>query len=155
MSACRPFVHVRMPVRVLLGGLLLAAALPAVAAAQYAPGSPMGPPASSQLPKIHYTRSSTFTLPVNMPEKAKANVSEICLYVKTGAGDWVRHEVAPPTIECFTFKAPRDGEYWFSLVTVDKAGKAAPTDVRLEPPSLRVLIDTQPPAIEVQAGVTV
>ena len=70
--------------------------------------------------------------------------------MKSGAADWVRQETGVPTMSHFSYKVPRDGEYWFSLVTIDKAGRMTPADVSLEPPGLRVMVDTQPPTIDVQ-----
>lgn len=129
--------------------LLLNLAVPCAANAQGPSGTGEQP-----LPKYHYTRSSTFTMPVNMSRELRAAIREVCLYVKAGHGNWVRHESAPNIVEHFSFKAPSDGEYWFSLVTVDKNGKASPIDLNQEPPSLRVVIDTQAPTFDIQSGTT-
>jgi hypothetical protein len=107
-------------------------------------------PAASQLPKMTYTKNTVFHLPVQMDERTRANVREICLYVKSGSGDWVRQETGLPTMTQFNYKVPRDGEYWFSLVTIDKAGRMTPADVGQEPPGLRVMVDTQAPVIDVK-----
>ena len=107
-------------------------------------------PAPSQLPKITYTKNTIFHLPVQMDERTRANVREICLYVKSGTGDWVRQETGLPNMTQFNYRVPRDGEYWFSLVTIDKAGRMTPADVSQEPPGLRVMVDTQPPVIDVE-----
>ena len=106
-------------------------------------------PSASQLPKMTYTKNTIFHLPVQMDERTRANVREICLYVKSGSGDWVRQETGLPTMTQFNYKVPRDGEYWFSLVTIDKSGRMTPADVSQEPPGLRVMVDTQAPVIDV------
>ena len=109
-------------------------------------------PAAGQLPKMTYTKNTIFHLPVQMDERTRANVREICLYVKSGSGDWVRQETGLPSMTQFNYKVPRDGEYWFSLVTIDKAGRMTPADVSQEPPGLRVMVDTQPPSLMSRPG---
>ncbi|HMF14865.1 MAG TPA: hypothetical protein VKE94_21265, partial [Gemmataceae bacterium] len=47
-------------------------------------------------------------------------------------------------------RAPSDGEYWFTVVLVDKAGIATPADVTRQPPGLVVVVDTQRPEIKVK-----
>ncbi len=128
----------------ILGLLLLVSAL-------FMGGTAMAQGTSpAQMPKMTYTKNTIFHLPVQMDDRTRANLREVCLYVKSGMGDWVRQEIGQPTMTHFSYQVPRDGEYWFSLVTVDKAGKMTPADVGQEPPGLRVMVDTQPPVIDVQ-----
>jgi hypothetical protein len=127
-----------------LGLLVLVAAIVLGGAA-----SAQSPP-SAQLPKMTYSKKTEFHLPVQMEERTRVNLREVCLYVKTGSGDWVRQETGVPSISHFTYKVPRDGEYWFSLVTIDKAGRMTPPDVSQDAPGLRVMVDTQAPVIDVQ-----
>ena len=128
--------------------VLLAAAMWSWVAA---PGiGPTEQPCQAPLPKMTYTKNTVFHLPVQMEDRTRANLREVCLYVKSGTGDWVRQETGLPGIAHFSYKVPRDGEYWFSLVTIDKAGKMTPADVSQDPPGLRVMVDTQPPVIDVQ-----
>ncbi len=133
----------RWTVRV-LGLLLLVSAL-------FVSGAAMGQgPPASQLPKITYTKNTIFHLPVQMDEKTRASMREVCLYVKAGNGEWVRQETGLPTHSHFNYKVPQDGEYWFSLVTIDKNGRMNPPDVNQEPPGLRVVVDTQAPVLDIQ-----
>lgn len=111
-------------------------------------------PQAKQLPKITYTKNTTFHLPVQMDDKTRTNLREVCLYVKINNGDWVRHETGIPTLPHFRYQAQRDGEYWFSLATIDKSGKMTPADLNQEPPGLRVVVDTQAPALDVQPHTT-
>src|SRR5262249_2600347 len=105
---------------------------------------------SAQVPKMTYTKNTTFHLPVQMEERTRANLREVCLYVKSGTAEWVRQETGLPSTPHFKYVVPRDGEYWFSLVTIDKSGRMTPADVSQESPGLRVMVDTQPPVIDVQ-----
>lgn len=115
-------------------------------AAQTTPGG--GSPAPAGMSKKTFTKNTTFNLPIQMDERTRASLREVQLYVKSGSGDWVRQEVVTPQTSHFTYRVPQDGEYWFSLVTVDRAGKAAPNDINAVPPALRVVVDTRAPVLE-------
>src|SRR5687767_11545269 len=39
---------------------------------------------TAKLPKATYTKNTTFHLPVQMDERTRANLREVCLYVKSG-----------------------------------------------------------------------
>src|SRR5207249_5254862 len=106
--------------------------------------TPGSAPAES-LPKKSYTNKTMFRLPVRIDEPARGSVQEIRLYVKRGTGDWACEQTAPPTQSFFAYHAAHDGEYWFTVVTVNKQGQANPADVAREPPSLIVVVDTQAP----------
>jgi len=129
--------HCRLAVLVLSGVALLGAS----AHAQPAPGSPG---------KI-YTRRTAFRLPVKIDDKDRAALDKVQLYVKNGPSEpWVCKVTAPPTQPDFTYHVDHDGEYWFSVVTLDKNGKATPADVSREPPGLVVVVDTQAPDFDVR-----
>jgi hypothetical protein len=105
--------------------------------------------------RIVPTNRTSFSLPVKMDERDRAELKELKLYVKAVLnglpGDWVCRETAPPTQTKFAFRAPQDGEYWFSFVTVDHAGHVTPADVDKEPPGLIVIVDTRAPELDVRA----
>jgi hypothetical protein len=111
-------------------------------------------PSESGLPKKTYLKKGTIHLPVQMDERVLANLKEIRLYVKDGNGEWVRHETGAPTQSHFSFKAPHDGEYWFSLETIDKTGRAFPPDFIKEPPGLRVVVDSVAPEVDIKISTT-
>jgi hypothetical protein len=105
----------------------------------------------STMPAKTYTKSAAFYLPIRMADATRQSLSQVQLYVKApGVPNWVKQDAVAPTAPKFSFKAGQDGEYWFSLVTVDKLGKATPANVTVEPPEMRVVVDTQPPVIDVQ-----
>lgn len=96
-----------------------------------------------------YTNNRVFDLPVNIDPRARGTLREVQLYVKFGP-QWVVAETVSPMQDRFRYKATQDGEYWFSVVTVDRAGMPTPRDVSREPPGLMVVVDTQPPTCDVQ-----
>jgi len=106
--------------------------------------------ATDKMPPRHFTKNTSFHLPIKMTPTMRADTREICLYVKQGPNDWVRVETAPPTATHFTPKVSREGEYWFTLVTISKSGRATPPEVAKAPPGLRVVVDVTDPVIDVQ-----
>ncbi|MBI3821430.1 MAG: hypothetical protein HY289_01995 [Planctomycetes bacterium] len=100
--------------------------------------------------KRNHLNKQQIRLPIDIPsEQARSLIAEIQLYVKEQASaPWTMRDKVGPTAREFTFQAPRDGEYFFAMVTVDKQGRSYPADVRNEPAGLIVVIDTQPPTIE-------
>jgi hypothetical protein len=100
----------------------------------------------------HYTKELVFHLPVSLQEKTRSNIRELQLFAKSGNGEWQCREIAPPTQRSFAFKAPADGEYWFTLVTVDAKGMQAPNDLNHLPPGeiIKVVVDTQAPTFDLR-----
>src|SRR5690349_7016418 len=68
-----------------------------------------------------YTSRVSFSLPVRIDERDRAELRELKFYVKAlqGArpGEWICLETAKPTKEKFSYQAALDGEYWFAFVT--------------------------------------
>jgi hypothetical protein len=137
--------------KAVLSGALLTL-LPAVAFEQTARAqAPSGSAAPSPgMNKIH-TSKTIFHLPIKIDDQARGSLREVYLYVKDGSGPWLRKDAVPPTQTHFTFRVPHDGEYWFSVVTMDKQGRMTPADVSKEPPQLMVVVDTRPPEPSVPA----
>jgi hypothetical protein len=117
-----------------LGGLAARAQMPAVTA-----------------PSKMFTNKQQFRLPFNLDDRERARLREIQLFVKYNGDLWSCKETATPDKKAFTFKAAQDGEYWFSIVTVDRNGRPTPADVAKEPPALIVVVDTQQPDVQLSA----
>jgi hypothetical protein len=97
----------------------------------------------------NYLNKSIIQLPIQINEQSRSLIAEIHLYVKDHpSAPWTMRDKVGPATKAFTFQVPRDGEYLFTMVTMDKQGRGYPTDLRNEPPGLVVVIDTQPPQIE-------
>ena len=103
---------------------------------------------NQSLPEKRYSKNAQFKLPLQIGEAERQTLREVQLYVKHGTDTWVCVDKAPPTQAFFPFKAAEDGEYWFSIVSLDLAGKATPADLSREPPILIVVVDTQAPRLE-------
>jgi hypothetical protein len=101
-------------------------------------------------PTKYFTRRTTFELPVNIDDADRPGLQEVQLHVKTRPDEpWTLKEKALPSHKEFSYKVTQDGEYWFRVVTVDKNGVASPPDLAGQPPELIVVVDTQPPLVDV------
>src|SRR5207245_3678394 len=89
-------------------------------------------------------------IPVVMDEQERASLTELKLFVRQGQGEWTCAASAPATQKAFTFQAPRDGEYAFNIASVDRSGRMMPEDPKQVTPALVVVVDTQPPEVEVK-----
>jgi hypothetical protein len=115
---------------------------------------PMGPPyASSPLPAPIPTRQTLFAIPFQV-DKGLSHASEpveVQLYVSSDlGGTWHLYQQVPPNRNRFLFQARGDGEYWFLIRTVDRAGQVRPRQGNQ--PGLRVVVDTSPPELKLDAS---
>jgi hypothetical protein len=126
--------------------LFVAVALLAVPGAWVQAQPPAGP-----APQKIYTKRTAFKLPLRIDAKERAQLNSVQLYVKSSPGGvWQFKDAGPPAQADFTFRAPQDGEYWFSVVTVDKNSKPNPADLNQEPPGVIVVVDTKPPEVDLR-----
>ena len=101
-------------------------------------------------PRKIYTNKPAFKLPLRVDDKDRERLQEVQLYVREGSGGtWEKKDSVAPTQKEFVFRPAQDGEYWFTVVTVDKSGKQNPPDLSQETPGLIVVVDRQPPDLEV------
>ncbi len=103
---------------------------------------------------IVYTKKRAFNLPVTIPERERKKLSALYLYVKAPNSDWVKYMSVAPVVDNFIFQAKGDGEHWFLVAIVDLDGRVSPSidEAKGLPPSLKVVIDTVPPTIDVETG---
>jgi hypothetical protein len=102
------------------------------------------------MPRKVYTNKTAFKLPLQVDERERGWLQTIQLYVKTNPAEpWALRDSISPSQREFVYRVPQDGEYWFTLVTVDKNGKPSPADINAEPPGLIVVVDRQAPEVDV------
>jgi hypothetical protein len=104
-------------------------------------------PAGASGPKRVYTQKTNFKLPIRIDEKDRGNILEVRLYVQVSPGGQWQAISVPPSQTAFNYQATQDGEYWFSVATLDRSGRQTPADVSAEPPKLIVVVDTKPPEV--------
>lgn len=129
----------------LIGCVVWLSARVAVAADGATPaGAPIGPPSAPIT-----TRHTSFSIPfrVDGPQNAPRASVEVQLHMSEDRGvTWQLASRVAPDAGKFTFRAARDGEYWFMVRTLDQQGVLRP-DV---PPAaeLKVIVDTASPQLE-------
>jgi len=106
---------------------------------------------SPALPGKTFMRKNIFYLPIRIDDRIRNNLREVRLYSKGDVSKpWQLRDTVPPGQSFFSFRADRDGEYWFTVVTVDRQGLTTPADVQQEGPGLIVVLDTTPPSVQLQ-----
>ncbi len=99
-----------------------------------------------------YANKREFRIPFN-PGAGAQNLKQLQLFVSTDQGrTWAPAAIVAPDQQKFHFLAERDGSYWFAVQSLDLEGKLYPATMNTaQPPSLKVIVDTQPPLVQVQA----
>ena len=69
-----------------------------------------------------YTNRTSLRLPITLTDQGRGQVRELALWVKQGSDPWRLAVTAQPTQKFFDYRATRDGEHWFSIVTIDQRG---------------------------------
>src|SRR5262245_54294552 len=107
--------------------------------------------AGDQLPEAIPWRQLSFVIPFKVPDSSPTEAPvEIRLYVSKNLGrNWELAQTVSPKERNFMFRATGDGEYWFQIHTLDQQGRLIPEVGG--PPGMRVIIDTQPPRLELSA----
>jgi hypothetical protein len=97
-----------------------------------------------------YANRREFRIPFNPGPNAQ-NLKQLQLFVSADQGrTWVQSSTVAPDQQKFQFTADRDGVFWFAVQTVDLQGKAYPPSMEGAQPSLKVIVDTQPPVVQLQ-----
>ncbi len=106
------------------------------------------PPSSGRIP-TQVTRMVVFSIPFAPPADVYPRAVEVQLFVSDDGGrNWRLVNRANPSRKQFTFRAPRDGDYFFSVRTLNEAGQVTPaTRPR---PELRVVVDTVAPKFKLR-----
>jgi hypothetical protein len=92
-------------------------------------------------------------IPIQFNPARRQEIQELRLFVSTDQGrTWTQEARAKPTDQFFSFYAPQDGIYWFAVSITDIRGNREPADVNQMPPGLKVLVDTQPPILQLKTA---
>ncbi len=114
-----------------------------------APQLPAAPNSNRPLkPRLIYHKSRSFRVPFNVDPADQARLKEVQLWVSEDGGyTWKQGPTATPDHPFFTFRAPRDSEYWFAVRTLDIQGKLYPGDDDQVEPKMKVIVDSVPPTL--------
>ncbi|MDX2037977.1 MAG: hypothetical protein SFX72_15120 [Isosphaeraceae bacterium] len=123
-------------------GLLASSILPSPAPAADPPRNPLSP---------IYHNSRKFRIPFNIDPAERDRIREVLLVVSEDLGrNWKPISRTTPDKPALAFLAPRDGEYWFAVQTVDDQGRFYPPKSEEIRPRMKVIVDTMPPAISLE-----
>ena len=107
--------------------------------------------AAPESPAPIHTSKTQFRIPYryDAEEMRKLDAQEIRLFVSMDGGiNWQHVQTVAPATGRFDFIAKGDGEYWFSVRTVDGGGRLFPRG-DLNRAGLKVIVDATPPKFEV------
>lgn len=113
---------------------------------------PGGEAPTAAFPPPVYTRQATFSIPFQVARAAAPTQDpvEVQLYVSSDRGaQWRLAGRVEPRQGRFTFRAAGDGEYWFFLRTLDRAGQLRPDGSPTA--GLVVVVDSMPPRLDLSA----
>ncbi len=118
------------------------------------PGPPQtAPNPSSTRPRTVYCKSRMFRIPFEVTAADQGRVKEVQLWVSSdGGAKWEPFASTTPDRLAFSFRAPKEGEYLFAVRTVDTKGRLFPGDDTEVTPILKVIVDTTPPSLGLDAG---
>ncbi|NLF72431.1 MAG: hypothetical protein GX575_25635 [Candidatus Anammoximicrobium sp.] len=126
---------------------------PAFSARQDLPATPASPPVASRDtagPAPVYSRVAAFTIPFAVTQ-ADTQGLEVLLFVSHDFGaNWTLYNRQPASQGQFVFRTNRDAEYWFASRTIP-VGTVISAGATFQP-ELRVVVDTAPPRLDVQAS---
>ncbi|MBA4031145.1 MAG: hypothetical protein C0478_09695, partial [Planctomyces sp.] len=96
------------------------------------------------------TAKNRFRIPFKVDPAAlqRMNAQELRLYVSSDQGStWNMAQTISPEIGKFEYQSPGDGEFWFSVKTLDGDNQLQPNG-RVFEPGLMVIVDTREPRVD-------
>lgn len=131
-------------------GLALALALAVVAPGPTATSA--APASRSPKATTVYHKSRNFRIPFNIDPADRPRLKEVQLWVSEDSGShWEPRSRTTPDRPSFTFRSARDGEYWFAVRTMDSRGQLFPGADEAVEPSMKVVVDTNPPSLVIES----
>jgi hypothetical protein len=96
-------------------------------------------------PGVIYSKHRHFQIPFTIGP-GQERLRQLQLYVSTDQGKtWQPNATASPDQRAFRFSTDRDGQYWFAVQTFDFDGRVYPPTMDGAQPSLRVIVESEPP----------
>ncbi|WP_435007909.1 hypothetical protein P12x_005173 [Tundrisphaera lichenicola] len=108
-------------------------------------------PAANPRVQTLYSKERAFRLPFNMEAADRPRTRQIQLWASSDGGEWQKVDAKDPDAQAFFFRAPKDGEYWFAVRTLDTKNRLIPSDVDEVEPNMKVIVDTTVPAMNLDA----
>ena len=101
----------------------------------------------------YFINQQQIRIPISIDPTRRSEIKEMHLFVSADEGkSWDQRAVASPDQDAFSFFAPKDGMYWFSVVVVNQQNQKEPNDLYGVPPSQKIVIDTQKPSLRIRTA---
>ena len=110
------------------------------------------PATGSPLPQPIHTSQKTFRIPFRFDpgEISRLGAREVRLYASQDRGvQWHHVQTVEPAAQKFQFQASSDGEYWFTVQTVDRNNQLHPGGPVMQP-GLIVTVDSTQPSLQLE-----
>jgi hypothetical protein len=108
------------------------------------------PPGSTKPPTV-YSKQRAFSIPFNIDPADRPRYKQVQLWVSSDAGGhWEKIDTTTPDRPKFTFRATRDGDFWFAVRTLDTKNRLFPADDGNVEPNMKVIVDTVPPQLSLE-----
>ncbi len=109
------------------------------------------PPSGPKVLTVHHNRRS-FGIPFNIPAADVPRYKQVQLWASgDGGASWGKADTKTLDDRNFKFTAPYDGEYFFAVRTIDTKNRLFPADEANIEPNMKVIVDTKPPSITLDA----
>ncbi len=97
---------------------------------------------------IWYTNERVFEIPINMTPALKQEIKGLVLYVSANkGGSWEEATRVTPEAKSFVVRTPTDGEFWYRVACINRAGNQDPPNIFDAPETKKIIVDTLRPNI--------
>jgi hypothetical protein len=105
-----------------------------------------------ELPKdVWEIESREIAMPIRVAPGKEEKINRLRLYISDDSGKTWKHVAdAKPTDDRFTYKATKDGLYWFALQVEFLDGKCGPAELNQLVPAQKVYVNTERKALKPQ-----
>ena len=101
-------------------------------------------------PAAWHMKTTRIGIPITIKAERREEIRELQLYASRDEGkSWELVSKVKPDKDKFTYDAPGDGTYWFSVAVVDQKGRQDPPDVMKAPVGQRIVVDTVKPEVRI------
>jgi RNA polymerase sigma factor (sigma-70 family) len=84
-----------------------------------------------------------FAIPLQVDPDKKSEIKSLQLYMSTDLGkSWQQYAQSGSDVKFFTIQLPKDGAYWFQLVTVYNSGRREPPELNQSTEGMKIYVDT-------------
>jgi hypothetical protein len=104
---------------------------------------------AAEAPTI-YNKNRSFRIPFHVEEADRPRLREVQLWVSEDSGFTWNNVGRTTPDRSFTFRAQRDGEYWFAARTIDTKGRLFPPADEKTGAAMKVIVDTVPPSVQLE-----